>query len=163
MSYFVIIRGPAGVGKSTIADHIAKAVKGDHISIDKILDDHKLTEDREQGMISSRSFLKANELVLRKVKLALQHRPVIFDGNFYWKSSVDDLISKVGGQYFVFTLHAGVDTCVARDLSRKKGRIGVDAINAVYNAVTKFDYGIVIDTKNKTQEQVSEEILGYLP
>ncbi len=36
MTYYVIIRGPAGVGKTSVAESVAKAINGVHISIDKI-------------------------------------------------------------------------------------------------------------------------------
>ena len=36
------------------------------------------------------------------------------------------------------------------------------AIHDVHNLVSKYECGIVIKTKNKTKEQVVQEILSYL-
>jgi shikimate kinase len=44
MTYGVVIRGPLGVGKSTVAAALAKALGGDHIRIDQILEEHGLEE-----------------------------------------------------------------------------------------------------------------------
>jgi len=162
MTYYVIIRGPAGVGKTTVADQVAKAINGEHISVDKVLDENKLTEDKEEGYISQKSFLKANEIVLPKVLEVLKSKPVVFDGNFYWKSQVEDLVAKLDYSGYVFTLKAHCDDCIVRDKSRSKA-IGEDAIRAVYKAVARFDHGTNIDTANKTSETVVKEIISYLP
>ena len=38
-SYFIIIRGPLGSGKSTITQKIAKILRAEYIPIDRILDE----------------------------------------------------------------------------------------------------------------------------
>jgi len=55
-----------------------------------------LTKDKEDGYVSQKSFLKANKIVIPSVKKKLQQGiPVVFDGNFYWKSQIEDLIEKL--------------------------------------------------------------------
>ena len=63
MSFYAIIRGPMGCGKSTIAERIAKKLKAKYIPIDKILDEHDLTTDKEAGYISQRSFIKVMKML----------------------------------------------------------------------------------------------------
>ena|SRR3989344_5568982 len=162
MSYYIIIRGPLGCGKSTLAERIAKAIKGEYVSIDKILDEHDLTKDKEAGYTSQRSFIKANEIVVPKAKKSLDKNIlVIFDGNFYWKSQVDDLIKRLDFPHYVFTLKAPLSVCIERDSKRKKPH-GKDAAQVVYAKTTEFDYGIIIDV-TKPLDKVVKEILSYLP
>ncbi len=162
MVYYIIIRGPLGCGKSTISEILAKKLKAKHISYDRILDKHKLTEDKEEGMISRKSFLKANKIILPEVKKYLNKgKIVIFDGNFYWKEQIDDLINKLNYDHFVFTLKVPLKVCIKRDSKRSK-KHGKWAAMAVHNAVTKFDYGIVIDNEKKSVNEATEEIIVRL-
>lgn len=150
MAYYIIIRGPLGCGKSTVSKELAKELNAEHISVDRVLDEYNLTKNREDGYISQKSFFKANEITAPKAKHILEKgRPIIFDGNFYWKSQIDDLISRLNYPHYVFTLKAPVETCISRDEERRKTH-GEDAARAVYKKSTSFKYGIPIETKGKS-------------
>lgn len=167
MSYYLIIRGPLGCGKSTIAKQLAKIIQAEYIAVDRVLDEHHLTKDHEQGYISQKSFIRANEIIAPKAKRKLQRRiPVIFDGNFYWKSAVEDLIKRLKRgrwpfPHYVFTLKAPLRVCLERDRKRRK-RHGQDAVKAVYKKATEFEYGVVMDV-TKPIEKVVKEIIIHLP
>ncbi len=162
MSYYVIIRGPLGCGKSTLAERLTKKIKGEYIAIDRILDEYDLTKDKEAEYISQKSFKKANEIVAPKAKnLLVKGIPVIFDGNFYWKSQIDDLIKRLDFPHYVFTLKAPLEVCIERDRKRNKNH-GEDAARVVYKKTTEFDYGAVIDVTKPLEESV-KTILSYLP
>lgn len=162
MSFYVIIRGPLGCGKSTLAEKIAKKLHAAYIPVDRILDEHHLTKDKEEGYISQRSFIKANEIIAPQAKEKLQGGiPVVFDGNFYWKSQIEDLIKKLHFPHYVFTLRAPVEICIERDRQRGKTH-GEDATRAVYKKSTEFKYGRVIDV-NRPLDDCITEILSYLP
>ena len=162
MSYFIIIRGPLGCGKSTIAEKLSKILNAKYIAIDRVLDEHDLTKDKEEGYVSQKSFLKANDLVISKAKELLNKGiPVIFDGNFYWKSQIEDLIQKLDYAYYVFTLKAPLEVCISRDVARGKTH-GEDATRAVYKKSTEFEYGIVIDISGSLDKAI-EEIVSHLP
>lgn len=163
MTYYLIIRGPLGIGKTTIAALLAEKLSAKHISIDRIVDDPRLiTPEREQGYISQNSFLQANRIIIpRAIKHLDKGIPVVFDGNFYWKSQIDDLISRLDYPHHVFTLKAPLSVCIKRDGNREKTH-GKDAAEAVYKKSTSFSYGNVIDTENKTPEQVIDEIKRYI-
>src|SRR3989344_5347987 len=162
MSYYIIIRGPLGCGKSTLAERVAKMLKAEHIAIDKILDEHDLTKDKEEGYISQKSFKKANEIIVPKAKTFLSKgTPVIFDGNFYWKSQIDDLIKRLDFPHFVFTLKAPLKVCIERDAKRKK-KHGEAAARGVYAKATEFEYGEIIDVTKSLHESV-RKILSCLP
>ena len=84
MTYYIIIRGPLGCGKSTIAKKLSKILNAKYIAVDRVLDKHKLTGDKEDGYISQKSFIKANEITASKARKILdEDKIVIFDGNFY--------------------------------------------------------------------------------
>ena len=160
MSYYIIIRGPVGSGKSTISRKLSKLLKAKHFSIDRLLD--KLPMEEEKGYISQKTFLKANKIVVVKAESLLKKdKPVIFDGNFYWKSQIEDLIKRLSDyRNFVFTLKVPLEVCIERDSKRKKVH-GVDTAIAVYKKLTEFKYGISIDA-TKPLPAILKEILHYL-
>src|SRR3989344_9382950 len=144
MSFYVIIRGPLGCGKSTIAKALPKRLNAKYLDIDKILEDNKL-EEWKNGYISKESFSKANEIAAPKAKKYLEKGlPAVFDGNFYYKSQIEDLIKRLDFPHYAFTLKAPLSVCIERDSKRKEPH-GKDAAEVVYAKTTEFDYGIIID------------------
>jgi len=158
MSYYIIIRGPLGIGKTTIAKELSKKIKAGYIAYDRIIDKYKLSKDKEEGYISQKSFFKANKLIIKKVKSLIKKKSMVLDGNFYWKSQIDDLVNNLKYPHYIFTLKAPLKVCIERDSKRKK-TYGKDATTVVHKKSTSFDYGIQINTNNKTKEQVIDEIL----
>ena len=163
MSYFIIIRGALGIGKSTIAMKLCSVLDGDYISVDEIIDENNLDVKSEDGFISEESFLKANEIILEDVRYLLKkNKIVILDGCFYRKAQIEDLKDKLDFDSFVFTLKAKLNVCIERDANRDNS-YGEDAATVVHNIVSKFDYGEVINAENKTEDEVVKEILSFLP
>ncbi|MBS3172262.1 AAA family ATPase [Candidatus Woesearchaeota archaeon] len=162
MVYYVIIRGPLGIGKSTIAKSLSEKIKAKHISIDRIIDTFKKEWVWEDGYISQKTFIHGNELIVPEAKTFLETgKVVVFDGNFYHKSQVDDLIKRLKFSHYVFTLTAPLEVCIARDVERGKTH-GEDAARAVYKKSTKFTYGTQIDA-TKPLDKCIREIISYLP
>lgn len=162
MSYYIIIHGPLGCGKTTIAEKLSKGLNVNHFVVDRILDEHELTKDKEEGYISQKSFLKANEIIATEAKSILASgTPIIFDGNFYWKSQIEDLIKRLDFPHYVFTLKVSLEVCIERDSKRNKPH-GKDAARAVFKKSTSFDYGIIIDITKSVDESI-ENIISYLP
>jgi len=162
MSFYVIIRGPLGCGKSTIAERLSKILKAKYFAVDRVLEEHDLENDWEAGYISQKSFKRANEIIAPQAQKILDSgKPVVFDGNFYWKSLIDDLIQKLDFPHHVFTLKAPLEVCIERDRQRGKTH-GEDAARAVYKKSTEFEYGTVIDI-NRPLDECVKEILSYLP
>ncbi len=162
MSFYIIIRGPLGCGKSTIAKKIAEKLGAEYFEIDRVLSENKLEDEWEDGYISQKSFIRVNEIIAPLAMQSLnKKRPVVFDGNFYWQSQAEDLINRLDFPHFVFTLKAPLQVCLARDLKRKKTH-GKDAVEAVYKKSTEFDCGFLIDI-NKPLESCLKDILTYLP
>lgn len=160
MSYFIIIRGPAGCGKTTVAKNLKEKLKAEYFSFDEILEKYQLEISDGRG-ISKESFLRANELIITDVKKIINEgKVVILDGCFYHIEQLENLEKSLPFKHFIFNLKASVEECICRDQTRKS--IGEDAIRAVHNMVSEFDYGIPIDTEEKTQDEVVSELLDIL-
>jgi predicted kinase len=115
------------------------------------------------GCIPAENFIKANDVILPKIKETLSKgKIIILDACFYHKEPIEHLIRNLPFPHYVFTLKAPLEVCVKRDSKRKKV-YGKDATKAVHKLVSRFDYGIIINTKDKTVNQVAKEILSYLP
>jgi len=157
MSFYLLIRGPLGVGKSTVSERLAKKIGAQHISIDRILDERGLWEE---GRVSE--FLKANEFAGKEARDLLNTgTPVIIDGNFYWESQIDDLIDRLDFPHYLFTLKAPLSVCIARD-GRRTPPHGAEAAQEVYTKSTRFTRGVSIDA-TRSADDVVEDILSRLP
>ena len=155
MTCCIIVRGPLGVGKTTIAKRIAERTGQKYVSIDEILRRNNL-DNIKDGNIPLGNFIRANEIIAKKYP----GKPLIIDGNFYYKSQISDLKRKLG-KVRVFTLKASLNVCIDRDKKRKLS-YGKESASAVYKLVFKFDHGAVINTENKAPEKVAEEIITLL-
>jgi predicted kinase len=156
MSYYVILRGPLGVGKTTVSRRLSGVIRAEYISIDRILDEHGLWRS---GRLSE--FLRANEVAGGRARNGLaQGIPVVFDGNFYWKSQIKDLIGRLEYPRYVFTLKAPLAVCIERD-RRRPGPHGAQGASEVYAKSTKFEYGIGVDATGSV-EDIVQEIVSYV-
>ena len=153
MSYYVVIRGPLGVGKSAVSRKLAQRIGAVYISIDQILDDQGLWES---GRLSE--FLRANDFVISRARASLDRGvPVVIDGNFYWKSQIRDLVGRLRGHHYVVTLKAPLKVCIARDGGREPSH-GRKAARQVYAKSTRFEYGIGLDATGPIEPVVRQLI-----
>jgi predicted kinase/predicted protein tyrosine phosphatase len=158
--YYLIIRGPLGCGKSTISEILADKLDAEYVAMDRIVDNPELIKkEKEEGYISQKSFKEANQIAISMVKNLLgKGKPVIFDGNFYWKSQIEDLIKNLNYPHYIFTLKAPLNICIERDKNRNKTH-GEMATRVVYKKSTSFKYGKEINTSDKTPEEVANKII----
>jgi shikimate kinase len=158
---YIIIKGPLGIGKSTIAKALAKKLNAEHILFDQVLEENGL--DKEDSSFTPEDYIKANEIILPKVRSSLEKGTiVIFDGCFYFKEQIKHLEQSLKQfKGFVFTLKASLESCIKRD-SKRKRVYGKQAAKEVYELLNKFECGININTENKTEDQVVNEIMGKL-
>jgi thymidylate kinase len=156
MVFCILIRGPLGVGKSTVAERLAKEIRAEVISIDRILDDHGLWKE---GIVSE--FLNANEIAARTAQVFLEKGiPVVFEGNLYWMAQIEDLERRLHRPVCAFTLDAPVEVCILRDSGRELSH-GEQAAREVFAKAAKVSYGISIDATKSVDESVAR-IRSYL-
>lgn len=161
MTYFVIIRGPLGAGKSTVSQRVARAVKGLHIDMDRILE-KEVPEEWVNDSLTERTFLAVNGIAAERAWSVLAGgSPVIFDQNFYYLTVLEDLIGRLQYPYRVFTLDIPLEVCIERDRGREIS-YGAKSAETVYRKNAGLEYGIRVDA-NRPVEVVVEEILGHLP
>ncbi len=163
MSYFVIVRGPLGSGKSTISKKLASLLKAKYIPMDEVLETHGLdTMPPDAPCISAENFIKANEIVLPEAKKLLNKgKIVIFDACFYHPEVIDHLVKNIKFPHYIFTLKAPLELCIKRDRERQKTH-GEGAAMAVHSLVSRFDAGVNIDVSGSL-EGTLKEILAFLP
>jgi len=161
MVFYVILRGPLGVGKTSVALRLSIEIPAKHVAIDRILEERNL-EEWADGYISERSFLRVNEVAAEEARPWLeQGTAVVFDGNFYWRSVIEDLIRRLEFPHEVYTLHAPLDVCAERDRGRTVS-YGWEAARDVYTKSTAFDFGVMVDA-NRPLGDVVAEIVRRLP
>lgn len=152
---YIILRGPLGVGKTTVAAALSDAIGAKVVSVDALVD-----PDWDGG--SLRLYLRANVRAAAVAKPTLvRGRPVVFDGCFYWKTQLRDLERRMPYPHLVVTLTAPLRMCVERDAGRKVVH-GTDAARTVYRKVTRFAYGIPIDATRRVSDMV-RDIRSHLP
>lgn len=157
MSYCIIIRGPAGVGKTTISKELSNCIGADYISFDEIMNLNKLDTIVGDG-IPSENFVKANEIVIDMIK---DKTKVVFDGCFYRKEQIDHLLKNIKSEVIIFTLDATLDECLKRNKYRTNA-LSDENIKQVYLLVAEIKIGISINTFGKTSKQVVLELLNHI-
>jgi dephospho-CoA kinase len=163
MSYFIIIRGSAGVGKSTISKLLAERIKAEIIHFDKVVKSLGMDYIPGDKWISLDKFLKADKIKISEFRDKLEKGiNLIIDGNFYYKEQIEDLVNSLDFPNYIFTLKADLQECIKRDKTRD-GELGEQATTDVFKLVSAFDYGTDIDTNGKTSAEIIGEIISSLP
>jgi len=158
MAYITIIRGTASVGKSTISKELAREIKAKVYHYDRIMKGFGFNYIPGEKWIPLDKFLKADDVMIPKFKKRLEKgENLILDGNFYHKEQINNLIEKLDFKHFVFTLHASLDACVKRNVERG-GKMAKEVIKEVFDVMPEYDYGIKIETDDKSSKEVVDEI-----
>jgi shikimate kinase len=155
MKKLIVIRGPLGVGKTTVSKILSQNLHLEYLSLDKIIDDNHLVAPDTDG-IPLESYLKANEIILD-----LAHKSensFIIDGCLYYQEQIDDLIKKFENNVEIFTLTSHVDKCIERDSKRPKV-YGEDSARFVHMVTTKIQAGHKIDNTDLTVEETVKKIM----
>ena len=155
MKKIIVIRGPLGVGKTTVSKILAQNLHAEYVSLDKILDDNNLIPPDADG-IPLETFLKANEIILDVANNS--KNTLIIDGCFYYQEQIDDLLKKFDNSILIFTLICDVERCIERD-SKRSDAYGEDSTRFVYMITTRIKAGFEINNTDLTAEETVEKIM----
>ncbi len=154
-TFYVIVRGPLGAGKTTVSKELSRRYNAIHISIEEILEKFNL-EEWEHDHISETSFLSANEIAVKEAKEYLYSgKPVIFDGDFYFRQVVVGLTNGLSKfRRVVITLTLPLVECIRRDASRSLV-LGEEGTRMVYKKSTEFRIGTEVNASKSLNEVVA--------
>ncbi|MBT3298274.1 AAA family ATPase [archaeon] len=163
MSYYIVLSGTLGSGKSTCAKRLVKDLNAERIDLDAVLKENKLDHyASNSACILAENFIKGLDIVIPITKeLLKKDKIVIFDGCIYHKEVLDYLIKNLTFDSYIFTLKASLNTCIQRDKDRKR-TIGEGVAEEVYNLVCNNNFGILIDTQGESIEETIDEIKNNL-
>lgn len=160
MSFYIILRGPAGSGKTTLAQRLTEIYNAHYISIDKVKSARGLKHSEPEK-------LEANKVVLQDARTHLsQGQIVIIDEVIYYQSQLSQLIDDLQFPHYAFSLKVPLDACLARNVERRNNgsrKMSDNDVKEVYDLVSKLNYGIEINTHNRPIEDSLREILSHLP
>lgn len=158
----IIIRGPLGVGKTTIGKILAERMEAKLYSIDDLLKESGFDRvDPKLGCIPLANFLAVQEDIIPDIKKHLAKHSVVIEGSFYHKDQIDFFFKNLQENPLVITLKADLETCIERDKKRRPS-YGVGAVTSVYNLVSKFDDGLVLDIEGKPRDFIVETMQKWL-
>jgi hypothetical protein len=150
VSFFAVVRGPLGAGKTTVARALAASIGGGYISIDALLERYRWDGGSE------RLFLRTNADAAREAQPVLDRdEPAVFDGNFYWPSTIDDLAHRLPHPHVVYALRLPLAACIERDRGRTPS-YGEDATREVFEKVLPFPGEVPVDAARSAELVVAE-------
>jgi len=155
MKKLIVVRGPLGVGKTTVSKILSQNLHLEYLSLDKIVDDNHLVPPNADG-IPLESYLKANKIIHDIVSKS--ENSFIIDGCFYYQKQINDLKKKFSGRIKIFTLISDVEKCIERDAKREKV-YGEDSTRFVHMITTKIKAGCEIDNSRLTVQETVEKIM----
>ncbi len=156
MNKVIVIRGPLGVGKTTVAKILTDKIQGEYLSLDKILKDNNL--DGEDG-IPIENFLSANEKIYQLTRG--RRNTIIIDGCFYYKEQIDDLIKRFDNEVIFISLSAHVEKCIERD-SQRQNSYGEDSARFVHMITSKVNHGYEIENSILSIDETIDKIMNIL-
>lgn len=171
MNRFVIIRGPAGVGKTTAALGLQKIANSYYLSGDEVVDQTRDAIRSRSGSAVLRDIPEEvmwqyvrNHLTRRIIPGLKGHPLTIIDWIFSHRQSLD--ISQHLGQYgyssgIIIALAAPINTCLKRNEKRKEP-LKEEDIRDIHADTQPNSGEIVIETEHKTENEVIDTILEQM-
>ena len=157
MTKAILLRGPAGVGKSTIGRQLQEQLPGSWANLDVDLFKHMIS--KKSSMFRSDT---AHDVALYFLEKLLQSNTnmvieEIFKEPFY--NQTLELFEKYNCEVLTVFLTATVDTVVQRDEARAKNK-GEDTIRMLHDQIASLNEKLVIDTGQNTIQETVDRIKG---
>ena len=159
MTKTILLRGPAGVGKSTIGKQLQEQLSGNWANLDIDLFKHMISKDSSAFRSDT-----AHDVALYFIEKLLQSSvniiaEEIFKEPFYKQTL--ELFEKYDYQILTVFLTAPVDTVVQRDAGRAKNK-GEDIIKGLHSEIVSLNEKLVIDTSQNTIQEIADQIKAEL-
>ena len=159
----IIIRGPPGVGKSTVSrllrDRIGKAVLFDVDYICGMFGEHPKNKEPR---------FKAHRIA-KLISSKLNNYSVIVERAFGFQEDIDDILKLFGKdkyRVYVFTLESSLNSLIKKDSGRpSRLRLGEKVIRLLHERFKGSDVkdkGVVIKVGNKSPKKVVDEIMSFV-
>lgn len=152
----IIIRGPSGVGKSTVSRELHNLIeKSAHINVDtlkKMISSESSTERTEIAHSTAQFFIK--ELILNKFNVIIEE---IFRDQHL--SEIKKVIQSSGYVCFTFFLAAPAKTLLQRDEGRKEKTKGEQIILNLYKEIQPNPNEEIINTEKLTEKEIANKII----
>lgn len=158
MSFAIIIRGPAGTGKSEISNQLKNDIPNlIHLDIDKFK--HIISKDSSniRSTIShdvGSFFLK--QLIKNNFNVIIEE---IFRKDYY--NEIIQILKESNYTILKIFLTASKETLIKRDKHRDKNK-GEEIISKLEQEIKSLNEDLIIDTNNKTIEEIKSIILKRL-
>src|SRR3989338_4535669 len=144
----IILNGPSGIGKSTVASLIAKRHNFKHCDVDELkwLFSHERSKERTE-IGEYLGYVYARELIKRKHSLIIEALP-----SKYIKKLLP-MLKQQGYKIARICLKAPLAQCIRNNATRKRKCYDSNVIREVYDTLSNSEGG-VIDVTNKSARQI---------
>ncbi|MBU2576101.1 MAG: ATP-binding protein [Nanoarchaeota archaeon] len=164
MKRCIILRGPAGSGKTTLSKELAKIYPLYHIELDILR--KKIPREENEPKFSQEEKLRTNRILIPLVREKLKAgQKVIIDEVFYYKSQLNEIKKEFSKEIIIFNLTCPLELCLSRNRSRRslgERKTTDEATKTIHFLVSQLKEGIKIDTSNKTIQETLKEIISNL-
>jgi adenylylsulfate kinase-like enzyme len=163
MNKILVLRGPAGVGKSTISSLIQKklGVNWTVIDVDKLK--HYMPMKEKQVNRAERSKIAHDVSKFFALEMYKKGYNVILE-EMYKKPYNDSLVAFLKHndiEFFKVFLSAPVDVVIARSNAREKNP-PVDELRRHFTEIVPYSDDLVIDTTKHSSEEAADLIIAKL-
>ncbi len=144
----IILKGPSGIGKSTVASLIAKNNNYIHCDVDEIkwMFSHERSKERTE-IGEYVGYVYTKELIRRKHNLIIEALP-----DEYTKKLLP-LLRKHNYKIIQICLQAPLKQCIRNNATRKKKGYNPEVIREVYDKLLSSK-GDIIDATDKSAQQI---------
>lgn len=158
-NFVIIIRGPIGVGKSTISGLLErKLANTNHVDVDKIK--HKLG-----GRPSESRTSRAHQIARQRVRsLIKQKKNIIIEEIFRWNdySAMKKLVKNINYHIVKIYLKAPLDVLIKRDQARIVKHKGHEIVKEFYKKIRPVDEDLNLDTSKMSKQKLVSSIIKYI-